>query len=133
MATYFNSGSDTALIHLSVRTHAELATVAAAVEDDVLRRFTLGFNSTDREVYLEGYETDADSADTSLKDALRRTIGEVTSHRLRHYDDKRGVVSESRGARSVTYASGDSGDPDWPDGWDYRLADFDIRNPFWGV
>lgn len=132
MATYFDSGADTALIHQSVRTHSELATVASNAENDVLRRYTLGFNATDREVYLEGYNADADLADTALKDALRRTIGEVVSHRLRFYDDRRGVASESRGARSVSYAP--SGvDPDWPDGWDNRLADFDTRNPFWAI
>lgn len=40
MATYFDSGSDTALLKSGHRTHSDLATVAAVAEADVIGKYT---------------------------------------------------------------------------------------------
>lgn len=122
MATFFNPSIDAGYLHSSVREHPEAALVTERVEADVIRWATRGSSST-RTVILDGYDetTPADS-ESDLKMALKETIGEVVSWRLRHYDDDRNVVSESRGARSKSWAQGV--DPDWPDGWNRRLIDF---------
>jgi len=134
VATYFDStdADDKALLHASIRAHAELANVAALVEEEVLRHYTLGDTASGREVYLQGYTADADAADAALRESLRRTVGEVTSHRLRHYDKEPGLVRESRGGRSKQW-SAKGVDPNWPDGWTRRLVDFDTRTPFYNL
>jgi len=155
MATYFDSAdaNDTALVHPSVRTHAELANVASQVEYEVIQVYTFKVNraasmyslqasgiqssatekpyfypSEDYVVYLNGFKPDAGDANVSalLKDALRRTIADVVSHRLFNIDSAGGnVIEEQRGRRRIKYAEGK--DAEWPENWDRRLTTFDLR------
>lgn len=148
MATYFDlaAAADVLLLHESVRDHNELARIASAVETDVINHYrernergldrytyygsptVAPFVTSDGKyiVWLDGYKEDADEADTRLKDALRRTIADVVSHRLRYYDEERGVQSWTQGRVSVTF-SGGGRDTEWPKGWSRRLAEFNLN------
>jgi len=150
MASYFNTGTDTALLHPSVRTHAELANIAAAAEYDVIQAYTYrvkgkSFNSQvqiqpdgpyyytteDYVVYLDGFNPDADHANVSalLKEALQRTIADVISHRILNINSAGGsILEEKRGRRTIKYA--DAKDLLYPEDWDSRLASFDLRPAF---
>jgi len=155
MANYFDTSdaADTGLLHPSIKTHADLSRVASAAEYDVIQAFTFKVNGAasvyslqasgiqssatenpyfypteDFVVYLNGFKPDADDSNTSalLKDALRRTIADVITHRLFNIDSAGGnVIEEQRGRRRIKYA--EAKDADWPDNWDQRLATFDLR------
>jgi len=129
MASYFDwtATPDKNILHDSVRAHYDLEAVAANAERDTIAMFTYGYGET-TVVALEGYDDDADSAEATLKEAMRLTVGEVANHRLLHYDTKPGVTSESRGARSETRKQVD---PLWPDGWQWRLGDFEYAPVGW--
>lgn len=148
MATYFDitSYADINLLHGDVRNHCELSNVAAQVESDVINRFrernrgagypypyfasSVGtpYSTTDGKyiIWLDGYKEDADEADTRLKDALRRTIADVISHRLRYYEEENGVKRFSQGRVSIEY-SGSGRDAEWPRQWSRRLTEFDLN------
>lgn len=106
---YFDPSAeaDRNLLHASVRGHDELETVAAAAERDVLAK--AGFD--DKQV-------------GNVAEALRLTIADVTSHRLRYYDEDDTLSSEQRGSRSQSRAQG-ALDARWPDGWAWRLRKID--------
>lgn len=148
MATYFDpsSSSDIFLIHSSVRAHSELVQMAAQVEEEIINHYRernrdgyaeypyygsstgTAFITTDGKyvIWLDGYKEDASLADARLKDALRRTIADVISHRLKHYDDEPGIKSWTQGRRSVTY-SGSGIDGQWPKAWNKRLTEFNLN------
>lgn len=130
MATYFDStdSDHTDLLHSSVRSHAELARISARVEQEVIDYYTQIAGYQTYEVRLQGYAADADNVtNADFKRALRETIADVISHRLRNYDSLEGLTSESLGDYSYT-RSGDSRlDPKWPGGWNWRLGNYDLR------
>lgn len=125
MATFFDTTStlDLALLHSSVRAHADLNNVVDNVEREVLLNYTTRTGENTYEVELEGYDDDvpADSHAT-LKEALRQAIGKIVSHRLRLYDAKSHFQSEKLGDYSYSRGT-DSGtlDVEWPVGWDVEL------------
>lgn len=150
MASYFqfDDADDLKLLHSSIRTSAELENVASSAEADVIAtyRFRISggswrlrnqilnsegspylYPNEDFVVYLDGYRPDADDALTStlLKDALKRAIANVISHRLRSYNSQGKVKREKRGRREVEFQS--ASDNDWPDNWSSSLAEFDLR------
>jgi hypothetical protein len=98
---------DLHLLHASVREHDELETVAAAAERDVLAK--AGFD---------------DEQVGNVAEALRLTIADVVSHRLRYYNTDDTVTSVKRGERSKQRAVSDL-DTGWPDGWAWRLRKID--------
>jgi len=115
---YFDpaDSDDLALIHPArLRDHGELATVAAQVEHDVLS------------------QTDYDAAGTTgaatgeEADALRRTVADVTAHRLRYYEDDDTLTSQSHGGRSEKRPEG-ALDKRWPADWRWRLDRFDTAD-----
>lgn len=154
MATYFDysDSDDTALLHSYVRTHTELEQVANEVEYEIIEMYTFptptqpyieNFGDTyfsdekpyyhttsDHIVWLNGYRPDADDTLTNplLKEAMRRTIAKVVSHRLLHYDYWARIKREKRGRREVEYET--QNDKMWPDAWDALLVAFDLRPSF---
>lgn len=109
---------------------------------DLLRRRPIGedydqvFELADnvRGVFLRGYKSDITLADgyntdrskwTGLAAALRSVIANLTSHRVMNFSVDPGIVSESRGARSVTRKG--PVNKSWPVGWDEPLRFYDIR------
>jgi hypothetical protein len=106
---YFDpaKSEDLNLLHASVREHDELETVAAAAERDVLAK--AGFD---------------DEQVGDVAEALRLTIADVASHRLRYYAEDDTLSSESRGSRAQSRAEG-ALDARWPDGWAWRLRKID--------
>lgn len=146
--SYFVSADahDQSLLHSSIRAHADLPVVAAQVEVDVIAYFIepgddgsatpapgelfsfeehgewftvrlMGYHSDP--VLASGY--DADRAQwTGLARALRQVIADVVSHRLRHYDDRSGVVSWRRSKRSESRS--EALDTQWPEDWSRGLA-----------
>lgn len=143
MATYFNSISDYTLLTPGLRHDSTLATVSEQVEHEVIARYrefvgndwqTLPDNvvvDADRyAVMLRGYQPDSDDAEAKVKDALRRTIARVVSHRLSALQTgaEAGVTAWSEGARSRSY--GRAIDPDWPRNWQSLLVPFMLRKSY---
>lgn len=124
MATFFNvtgETNDSALLHHSIRSHAEAQNVVDATERDILSCFTRGMSDSSQFVALEGYEDDAPaSSEAGLKADLKYTIGEVASHRLRYLDDDPKATLSVRGSRKLGRKAG-ALDPMWPSGWERRL------------
>lgn len=152
MAVFFNISTDTALIHSGVRDSDELGNVVDRVEWEIIDRyrqrdhcnvsiatqffqFEGGVDPNEEPVVrLLGYDEDepADS-DDGLKEALKRTIGDVASWVLKNYDTDPDVVSEKQGQRAVTYRSGVPSRNEWPLGWDIKLSNFDARIDRFGI
>lgn len=147
--SFFNPAKaiDHGLLHASVREHDDVSVVAAQAEDDVVREFTergdfgggelhtetrgaytftvmlLGYDPDETEA--QGYDTDPNSWSGFAK-AMRETIADVTSHRLRYYDVDSTVTSETMGRRSETRQRGTL-DVMWPRNWSWRLNPYDVR------
>lgn len=121
--SYFDPASDTDLIATDLQGHPRLETVASGVESDILLRYRY-----DGAVQLEGYDSDPAAADAMVRDALKRTIADVASHRLRHEGDTPGL-STVDGSRSRFMDT--NFDPKWPKKWDSRLSKFDQRAAPW--
>ena len=102
---YFDptASADLKLLHASVRQHDELETVAKQAESDVVRKSRYGADETGE-----------------VREALRETIADVVSHRLRYYNEDDTLSMESRGSRTKSRAGG-ALDKRWPDGWAWRL------------
>lgn len=140
---------DTDLLHADVRESDELAHTAARVEADVLQAFTerrsygpvpadaVQLANTALYVYLDGYAASEASADgyaadraswSGFADAMRRTIADVVSHRLRSSGTEPGIQSYGQGSRWTTYRG--SFNPDWPRNWSWRLRPYDLRTNY---
>lgn len=142
MATYFNASdeADKLLISEEVRAHSDLYSVAAQVEMEVIEYFTsyctvsapvTGAEVVEKTVELRGYNADSALAEAGLKDALRRTIADVVSHRLQYYDTDETLTSVRRGSRAWTRENG-AVNKDWPKNrWDWRLIPYDKRDPIY--
>ncbi len=104
---YFDptKAEDLHLVHASVREHPETVIVSVMAEADV--------------VLETGLPADAAIVNDALREAMRRTIADVASHRLRYYDAEAGVVASSVGSRSRSRKR--PLDPLWPGRWRARL------------
>ncbi|GAB5520335.1 MAG: hypothetical protein RhofKO_25860 [Rhodothermales bacterium] len=143
---FFDPDSDTdlTLLHASVRAHAEVRGVAVAAEWDVIENFTeqgdaeddLFSYEEDGEGYVVrlrgyhsdpaqalGYNTDR-AAWSGLCRALRRTIADVTAHRLRFYHYEEGVTEEKVG--QITQKRAEALDARWPEDWSAPLARYRV-------
>lgn len=109
MAYYFDPSApaDLALLNADVRSNAELTNVANATEDDVRQMYT-EWDKLNEEyvVKLRGYTADPANAGADFKKAYKQTIADAISFRLLHYNNRQGVESVSRGARSESYFEG---------------------------
>lgn len=156
MASYFNVADDADLVSPDVRSSQDLQTVAEQAEKDVIRFYTRkepgdasGWRTTFPEgtevnaalglhVYLLGYETDADDEDTDddLKDALKRTIADVTSWRLQQNKLGFNVLAKSDGLggqnRRGREFRADALDK-FPPGWNWRLRSFSTLETLWSI
>lgn len=159
-AAYFDATDayDKLLLHSSVRTDSEADRVAEQVETEIIDFYTeqgiLRFAQQDSNdgtywykendqwftILLWGYKpaaADANGYDATRSDwtgfckAFRRTVAEVTSHRLRHYHAERGVTSETAGRESWTYST--ARDTDWPPNWRKYLRRYDKKPPVWSL
>lgn len=154
MGTFFDPGNpdDQNLLHSSVRDHDELYTVADKVEWEILDHFSqrdmqsIGTYSAffeyengsdpDRKIKVRLYGYDQDTPADSrqdLKEALRRTIADVTSYILRNYNNAPGVQSKSQGRRSWATNNTFPTVDEWPDGWAAKLKNFNARIPQYGI
>jgi hypothetical protein len=153
VATYFDStqATDKNLLPPEFRSAADLANVAADVEKDVIGHYTehgrdtlfrasRDFSQPGEQVNenlslwvrLRGYKADAAHADVDpdLRDALKRTIADVITWRLRQHNADPLMASESSDQRSKTWR--DSAVYTFPRSWDRRLRNFDLTEPVWG-
>lgn len=130
MANYFVVGTDEHLLHASIRNHEELANVAAKAERDLISYYTYSLDNGDnRTVGLNTYEADADDAGADFLEKMKDAIAAIINHRLRNYDQQRGILSESLGEYSVTFSAPTT---DWngiPPIVESILADYDERIP----
>ena len=145
MAAFFDSGDDfdKALLYEGVQSHTAIARVIDEVEEAIVNTFTqegaspVHAPSTGSEgvhqflentvwytVYLWGFRplaADANGFDETRADwsgfakAMRLTIANVVSHRLRNFDDKPDLRMEVHGRESWSYNS--VRDLLWPSGW----------------
>ena len=150
MATFFDitKEADLALLHKSVRSDDELGNVVDQVEWELIDYFKqrptvpiyfrsgLENLSTLNEIVVRLFDYDSDNPDNSgddLKQALRRTIADITSWVLRNYDSADKVQSITQGKRSVTYMGAVPSWRDWPGGWAKRLKNFDNREAVYSI
>lgn len=144
-AIFFDTSkeADLDLLHSSVRTDDELNNVVDQVEWEIINYYSQrpsvplrqrsGLENLESvppqiEVRLIDYnqDTPADS-DAKLKDALRRTIGDVASWVLRNYSVQQGAHSIRQGQRSVSFGSVVPSWREWPSGWNGKLKNYDER------
>jgi hypothetical protein len=155
MATFFDTTdiNDQELLHKDVRLSEELDVMANLAENDVIEfyrqrdmqslstyqdffRYEAGASPlTGIKVRLVGYnEAEPENSHPDLKEALRRTIAEVLSYRLRNYDNQTGIMSQSQGNRSVTFTAGTPASwRDFPHGWNLYLRNYDARIQGYGI
>jgi hypothetical protein len=126
-AIFFTYADDSALLLEDIRDEAERDNVVLQSENDIIRWFTRGLGSS-RVVALYGWDSDAPvNSEATLKQALKETIAEVASHRLRYYDEDPTIGRSVRGSRTDDRKVG-SLDPLWPSGWERRLLDFETTS-----
>lgn len=155
MSSYFDSTDEADLAYLPERFRdtEELATIATQAEADCIRAYLFsppGSLYTAREgwvsdavlfdsdlnlyVWLRGYQIDAADPDTNVnfKQALKETIADVVTWRLRTWHRDPTIASESveRG-KSKTFRP-EAREP-FPMHWDYRLQIYDTREVTWGL
>ena len=157
MATYFDSTAqaDKNLLPPEFRAATDLANVAADAEKDVIEQYaarshyswyTARVNVNEGGapelvntnlgiyVFLRGYKADAAHVDVDpdLKDALKRTVADVITWRLRQHNADPLVASQSSvDGKSTTWR--DSAVYLFPRGFDRRLRRFDLRELCWGM
>lgn len=143
MANYFDITADLGLLHPDVQASDRLVEVSAQVEAEVIGKYRthvgndyyprprdVVISSNNYVIMLRGYVADADNANSELKDALKRTIAKVISHRLmmEMTDSEQGVTSWTDGARSRTYSKAQ--DTQWPSRWRSLLVPFELRTGY---
>lgn len=123
MADFLKIPADEHLLHPSVRGDANLLNVIDNVEYDVLSEYR-----TDGAIALQGYDmADPTKSEAALKRALKHTIAEVVSHRIRiDNDGTYGLTDLTHGDRSWGFK--EDVNRKWPDGWNSRLVSFRIEN-----
>jgi hypothetical protein len=157
---YFDVNEPThlALLPAEIREWVEVRDMAAAVEFDVIEKYTdrerdtsytasgTAWNVPDplvigyRErvevadglyVYLKGYKADATEADAAFALAMRRAVADVLAWRVRRARATPAVQSESgqgSGAASKSYTN--EWHSNWPRGWQRWLRRYDTREVF---
>lgn len=141
--SYFDPSGDTNLLPKAYRDHEDLPTLAPLVEDDVIRAYTGGVPTIGsipyggkrlddyRYVYLRGFEEDASLADAAFAKAMKRTIIEVLTWRLRIRDRDPSLKSESAQESSRTFRDGS--DTLFPRAWRRWLEPYDVRPVYYSL
>ena len=148
-AIFFDVDSnDLDLLHSSIRDHAELRKVVDNVEYEVLDYYkqrpsiplTLQtgrenlYTTNDIQVRLIDYDNDNPAnSEQDVKNALKRTIAEITSWVLRNYDNMQNVKSISQGKRSIEFYGLAPSWKDFPKGWQRWLRNFDDREALYSI
>ncbi len=149
MATFFDATStaDQALLTLTHRTHADLATVAEQAESDVIGQY-VEFRPTTTDLYvnqfyqaqayslgdgyyvmLRGYNPDSSLVDdAALVKALKWTIADTINWRLAKYGESPLLESVSTQAGSAKTFKRDARSEFPPGDWDWRLKRWDARD-----
>jgi hypothetical protein len=119
--SWFDISNDLSLLHSSVRDNDELQAAIDRAEFDTFEKYT-----EDGDVKLDGYNDDPAQADERLLQAVKYTIADIVSFRLRSYDDDTDVTEERLGRWSAKYA-GSRGWEAFPSNWNTLLHKFDTR------
>ena len=142
------SSDDLDLLHSSVRTNDELENVVANVEYEILDYYkqrpsiplTLQtgrenlYTTNEIQVRLIDYDNDNPSnSEQDLKDALKKTIAEISSWVIRNYETPQGVNSIQQGKRSISYHGLSPTWNDFPSGWRRWLKNFDDREALYSI
>lgn len=149
-AIFFDlSSDDLRLLHRDIRDHEELENVVDAIEYEVLDYYkqrpsiplTLKtgrenlYTTNEIQVRLIDYDNhNPSNSEQDLKDALKKTIAELTSWVLRNYDNTQGgVKSIQQGKRSITYMGVVPSWREFPSGWNRWLRNFDDREAVYSI
>lgn len=142
------STDDLNLLHSSVRDNEEVCNVVNDIEYEILDfykqrpsiplYFKTGrenlYNTNDIQVRLIDYDNETPSeSEQDLKDAIKKTIAEITSWVLRNYNNTNGVTSIKQGQRSITYMGMSPTWRDFPNGWNRWLKNFDDREAVYSI
>lgn len=147
---FFDTSSvdDLDLLHKSVRTNDELDNVVANVEYEILDYYkqrpsiplTLQtgrenlYTTNEVEVRLIDYDNDTPAnSEQDLKNALKKTIAEISSWIIRNYENSNNVGSIQQGKRSITYYGLAPTWNDFPAGWQRWLKNFDDREALYSI
>ncbi len=143
-----NEQDDLDLLHSSVRDDSELDNVVANVEYEILDYYKqrpsiplqlqVGrenlYNTNQVSVRLLDYDQDNPANSTQeLKDAIKKTIAEITSWVIRNYNTPQNVESIQQGKRSVSYYGLSPSWQDFPKGWQRWLKNFDDREARYSI
>lgn len=149
-AIFFDTSEqdDLNLLHSSVRDDSELDNVVNGVEYEILQYYKQRpsiplslqtgrenlYTTNEVQVRLIDYDNDTPAnSEQDLKDALKKTIAEVTSWVIRNYNNDAKVQSESLGRWSVSYAGSVPTWNEWPSGWNRWLKNFDDREAVYSI
>lgn len=124
MADYFSIPDDSDLLHPSVRNDDNLQNVVNKVEYDILSEY----RNANGKVELQGFDPDPSQTSPQLAKALKHTIAEVVSHRLRVDDIQPGLTGLSRGDRSWSWGDPEKMNRKWPDDWNSLLVTFEMES-----
>lgn len=152
MAIFFDIGTDSDLLHSSIRNEDELYSIVDRVEWEITQAFKQremqGLSTysdfflyesgsqpnTEIKVRLLGYDQDdPENSEDGLKEVFKYTIADVVSWVLRNYNNQQSAENISLGRFSVS-TSGDV--PTWrefPSGWDRRFKNYDARITEYGI
>jgi hypothetical protein len=139
---------DLDLLHSSVRNNEEVSKVVANVEYEVLDYYKqrpsiplqlqVGrenlYNTNQVSVRLLDYNQDDPASSTQeLKNALKKTIAEITSWVIRNYDNQQNVTSIQQGKRSISFYGLSPSWQNFPSGWQRWLKNFDDREARYSI
>lgn len=143
-----DSLSDLALLHSSVRDNDELRNVVANIEYEILDYYKQRpsiplslqtgrenlYTTNEVQVRLIDYNQDNPvDSEQDLKDALKKTIAEITSWVIRNYDNSQNVRSIQQGKRSIEFGGLAPTWKDFPTGWQRWLKNFDDREAVYSI
>lgn len=149
-AIFFDTADadDLALLHSSVRTNAELSNVVDNVEYEILDYYKQRpsiplslrtgrenlYTTNEIQVRLIDYDNDTPSnSEQDLKDALKKTIAEITSWVIRNYNNEQNISSIQQGKRSVSFYGLAPSWKDFPSGWNRWLKNYDDREAVYSI
>ena len=146
------NSDDLKLLHESVRSESELATLVEQIQWEIIEAFSqrdmqglttyeaffkyeFGVNPRDViKVRLFGYnEEKPQDSDAGLKEAFKRTIAKIASWTLRNYSNPQQVSRIRQGQREVEYSGIVPSWQDFPKGWDRLFKNYDARIQAYGV